>query len=156
MQQLPDELKTQVAIPLNATVFLAHQLAGADIKNRPVYRYVEHLDSQGSKSFAENLHSCLCINKRDPETGVSTINWSKIRARVPVTPFGLIKLDSYVVDVHLVNDQYVASETSRRIIRKGETGLVTPDPEIAANLRAKERPTMIRATSDFAEENGLD
>lgn len=156
MQMLPDELKTQVAIPFKATVFLAHQLAGADIKNRPVYRYVDHLDSQGSKSFAENLHSCLCINKRDPETGVSTINWSKIRARVPVTPFGLIKLDSHVVDVHLVNDQYIASETSRRIIRKGETGLVTPDPEVAANIHAKERRTMVRPTADFAAENGLD
>lgn len=149
MQMLPDELKTQVAIPLRATVLLAHQLAGGDIKNRPVYRYVDHLDCQGSKSFAENLHSCLCINKRDPDTGVSTINWSKIRARVPVTQFGLIKMDSVVVDIHLVNDQYTASESSRRIIKKGEAGLVTPaDAGVAANMAAKKKNSPGRAVID--------
>jgi hypothetical protein len=148
IQILPDELKTRVAVPFNATVMLAHQLAGSDIKNRPVYRYVDHLDCQGSKAFAENLHSCICINKRDPDTGVSTINWSKIRATVPVTPFGLIKLDSIVADVHLVNDEYVASETSRRIVKKGESGFVTPDPEVAANLSAKRKPSASRGLVD--------
>lgn len=142
VQILPDELKTRVAVPFRATVLLAHQLAGGDIKNRPVYRYVDHLDCQGSKAFAENLHSCLCINKRDPDTGVSTINWSKIRARVPVTQFGLIRMDSIVVDIHLVNDQYTASETSRKIVKKGEAGLVTPDPDVAAS--AKKKPGAMR------------
>lgn len=139
MQQLPDELKVSVAIPFKATVFLAHQLAGGDIKNRPAYRYVDHLDCQGSKSFAENLHSCICINTRDPDTRVSTINWSKIRASVPATQFGLIKMDSTVADIHLVNDQYIASETSRRIVKKGEAGFVTADPTVAANLMAKKK-----------------
>lgn len=137
VQTLPDDLKTKLAVPFRATVLLAHQLAGGDIKDRPVYRYVDHLDCQGSKAFAENLHSCLCINKRDPDTGVSTINWSKIRARVPVTQFGLIRMDSTVVDIHLVNDQYTASETSRRIVKKGEAGLVTADPNVAASVKKR-------------------
>jgi len=148
VQALPDELKTRIAVPLGATVMLAHQLAGSDIKNRPVYRYVDHLDCQGSKAFAENLHSCLCINKRDSDTGVSTINWSKIRARVPVTPFGLIQMDKVVVNVHLVNDEYSASETSRRIVKRGESGLVTPDAEIAKNLAAKKKSQAARGLVD--------
>jgi hypothetical protein len=127
VQILPDNLRTMVAVPLDCTVLLAHQLAGGDIKKIPAYRYVTHLEAQGSKAFAENLHSCLCINTRDPETRVSTINWSKIRATVPTTPYGLIRMDDTVVNIHLVNDDYVASETSRRIIRKGEDGLVAPD-----------------------------
>lgn len=139
IQQLPDELKVKVSVPLRATIFLAHQLAGGDIKNRPVYRYVDHLDCQGSKSFAENLHACLCINTRDPDTRVSTINWSKIRATVPATQFGLVRMDATVADIHLVNDQYIASETSRRIVKKGEAGFVTADPTIAANLMAKKK-----------------
>jgi hypothetical protein len=36
-------------------------------------------------------------------------------------------MDDTVVNIHLVNDDYVASETSRRIIKKGEDGLVAPD-----------------------------
>lgn len=127
MAQLPDNIRTQIAVPMGATVMLAHQLAGGDIKKIPPYRYVTHLDAQGSKAFAENLHSCLCINTRDPASNVSTINWSKIRALVPQTPFGLIKMDEHVVNIHLVNDQYEACETSRRIIKKGEAGFVAPD-----------------------------
>jgi hypothetical protein len=127
VQILPDNLRTMVAVPFDCTVMLAHQLAGGDIKKIPAYRYVTHLEAQGSKAFAENLHSCICINTRDPETRVSTINWSKIRAMVPTTPYGLIRMDDTVVNIHLVNDDYVASETSRRIIRKGEDGLVAPD-----------------------------
>ena len=131
VQILPDNLRTMVAVPFGCTVFLAHQLASGDIKKIPAYRYVTHLEAQGSKAFAENLHACLCINTRDPETRVSTINWSKIRAHVPVTPYGLVRMDDHVVDIHLVNDEYVASESSRRIIKKGEEGLVAPDPTIA-------------------------
>jgi len=127
VQQLPDDLRTRVAVPTGCSIMLAHQLAGSDIKKIPAYRYVTHFDAQGSKAFAENVHACLCINHRDPETRVSTINWSKIRAAVPATPFGLIRLDDTIVDAHLVNDDYVASESSRRIIKKNEAGLVLPD-----------------------------
>jgi DnaB-like helicase C terminal domain len=140
MQMLPDNLRTTVAVPFNCTVLLAHQLAGGDVKKIPSYRYVTHLDAQGSKAFAENLHACLCINTRDPDTRVSTINWSKIRASVPVTPYGLIRMDDHVVDIHLVNDEYVASESSRRIIKKGEDGLVAPDPVMSLK---RPRPTGI-------------
>lgn len=127
MQQLPDNIRTSIAVPFSGTVMLAHQLAGGDIKKIPPFRYVDHLDAQGSKAFAENLHACLCINKKDETVNVSTIHWSKIRANLPVTKYGLIKLDPHVVDVHLVNKEYEACETARRIVKKGEAGFVMPD-----------------------------
>lgn len=126
MQQLPDNVRTGIAVPFECTVMLAHQLAGGDIKKLPPFRYVDHLDAQGSKAFAENLHACLCLNKKDEAVHVSTIHWSKIRAHLPTDPRGLIKLDPDVVDVHLVNKEYEACETARRIIKKGEAGFVTP------------------------------
>lgn len=137
MQQLPDTIRTEVAVPFACTVMLAHQLAGGDIKKIPPFRYVDHLDAQGSKAFAENLHACLCLNKRDETVNVSTINWSKIRAFVPVTPRGLIKLDPDVVDVLLVNKEYEACETARRIIKKGEAGFVAPDDTLVSKKPAK-------------------
>lgn len=127
MQMLPDELRTCVSMPLNCTIMLAHQLAGGDIKKIPVYRYVNHLDAQGSKAFAENLNACLCINTRDAETRVSTINWSKIRSGVPRIPTGLIRMDDVVVDMHLVNEQYKACEAARKIIKRGDVEPVSPD-----------------------------
>lgn len=127
MQQLPDHVRTGVAVPFACTVMLAHQLAGGDIKKIPPYRYVDHLDAQGSKAFAENLHACLCINKRDEVVKVSTINWSKIRAASPQQKTGLIKLDQDVVAVHLVNKEYEACETARRIVKRGEAGFVSPE-----------------------------
>jgi hypothetical protein len=131
MQQLPDNIRTNIAVPFNCTVMLAHQLAGGDIKKIPPFRYVDHLDAQGSKAFAENLHACVCINAKDEAVNVSTINWSKIRAHLPVTKYGLIKLDPDVVDVHLVNKEYEACETARRIVKKGEVGFVAPDAATA-------------------------
>lgn len=125
MKVLPDTIRTTVAVPFGCTVMLAHQLAGGDIKNKPPYRYVTHLDAQGSKAFAENLHSCICINTRDEDTRVSTIYWSKIRASVPVTPYGLIRMDDNVVDIHLVNDEYTASESARKILKRGEIAPVS-------------------------------
>lgn len=140
MQMLPDELRTNVSVPLNCTIMLAHQLAGGDIKKIPVYRYVDHLDAQGSKAFAENLHACLCINTRDAETRVSTINWSKIRSGVPRIPTGLIRMDDVVVDMHLVNEQYKACEAARKIIKRGDVEPVSPDD--VRNFRPPARRVM--------------
>ncbi|NDD52380.1 hypothetical protein EBZ39_00620 [bacterium] len=137
MQQLPDAIRTQIAVPFNSTVMLAHQLAGGDIKKIPPFRYVSHLDAQGSKAFAENLHACMCINQKDEVVNVSTIHWSKIRAALPITKYGLIKLDPDVVDVHLVNKEYEACETARRIVKKGEVGFVAP--EDAGDLKKPKR-----------------
>lgn len=121
LQMLPDELKTKVSIPFNCAIFLAHQLAGNDIKNIPSHRHVTHLDAQGSKSFAENLHACVCLNKPDPETRVSTINWSKIRFNRPASPYGLVQIDENVVDVRAVDDEYYVNDLAKKIMRRDDT-----------------------------------
>jgi hypothetical protein len=121
LQSLPDELKTHVAVPFGATVFLAHQLAQGDIKSIPPYRYVSHGDAQGSKAFGENVHACICLNKPDPETWVSTIHWSKIRFDRPSCgPYGLVKIDENVVDVWQADDEYQINDIARKIVRRGE------------------------------------
>lgn len=129
IKKVPDDLRTLVAVPYGTTIMLAHQLATGDIKGRPVYKYVGHEDAAGSKSFAENVHACIGINHRDHATNVSTIYWSKLRAVRPITPYGLIKMDDHVVDVHLVNDDYIACPTSRAILRKGDVRVVDPYAE---------------------------
>jgi hypothetical protein len=121
LQQLPDELKTHVGIPFSCTVFLAHQLAGSDIKNIPPYRHVTHYDAQGSKAFAENLHACLCLNAADPECRVATINWSKIRFGRPASPFGLVQIDENVVDVRSVDGEYYVNSLAKKIMRRDDT-----------------------------------
>lgn len=132
IKQVPDQLRTQVAVPKGTTIMLAHQLAQGDIKDRPVYKYVGHADASFSKSFAENLHACMGINTRCNSTNVSTIYWSKLRAVRPITPYGLIKMDDHVVDVHLVNDDYIACPTSRAILRKGDVRVADPYAETSS------------------------
>ena len=148
IKNVPDDLRTHVAVPFGATVMLAHQLAGGDIKNKPAYKYTSHLDAAGSKSFAENVHACLCINTRDQETKVSTIHYSKIRAYVPVSRRGLIRMDDNIVDIHLVNEEYTASDTARKILRRGD---VAPVAASAVNEPRRRIIPMDR----FAEDNGL-
>ena len=139
IQSLPDELKTHVAVPFGTTVFIAHQLAQGDIKNIPPHRYVSHADAQGSKAFGENVHACLCLNKPDPETHVSTINWSKIRFDRPACgPYGLVKIDADVVDVWQADDEYYINDVSRKIMRRGEMSAVAT-PEMATAGRPPRR-----------------
>lgn len=142
IKNAPDQLRTRVAGPMQCTVVLAHQLAGNEIKNMPPHRYIDHLSAAGSKSFAENLHACLCINKYDPKTFVSTINWSKIRANRPEKATGLIKMHDTYVDVALVNDEYTVSESGRCILRRGDVAPVTPEEADAARPRQASRRIM--------------
>lgn len=126
IKQVPDDLRIHVAVPMRSTVFLAHQLAPGEVKKFKPYQYIGHLDASGSKSFAENVHSCLGINQRDHTTRVSTAYWSKIRMGEPISRYGLIRMDDTLVDIHLVNDEYVACPASRAIMRKGDVRPAAP------------------------------
>ena len=150
IKNAPDQLRTRVAGPMQCTVVVAHQLAGNEIKDLPPHRYVDHLCAAGSKSFAENLHACLCINKYDPKTFVSTINWSKIRANRPEKATGLVKMHDTYVDIALVNDEYTVSESGRCILRRGDVAPVTPEEADAARPRPPVR--RIQPVDTFAND----
>lgn len=142
LQQLPDELKTLVAIPFRSVVFLAHQLAGSDIKNIPPYRHVTHYDAQGSKAFAENLHACVCLNRPDPESRVSTINWSKVRFSRPTSPYGLVRIDENVVDVRAVDDEYYVNDLAKKIMRRDEAAPTAHNNAVVNPTEATRRRVM--------------
>jgi hypothetical protein len=132
-----DQLRARIAVPSGAVIMLAHQLAQGEVKNIPTYRYVSHADASGSKSFAENLHACLCVNKRDEACHVSTIYWSKLRYLRADNLKGLIKIDDKTAEIRLVNDEYTASEAAKRIIQRGDIGPVSP--EEVANITNRPR-----------------
>ncbi len=126
IKQVPDDLRTTVAVPMRCSIMLAHQLAPGEVKKFKAWQYISHLDASGCKSFAENLHSCMCINQRDLETRVSTIYWSKVRTGVPASYHGLIRMDDRVVDIHKVDDQYSACSTTRAIVERNGVRVVSP------------------------------
>jgi hypothetical protein len=113
---LPDELRRHIADEFDATLLIAHQLAAGDIKSYPPSRYSHHHDSQGGKSFAENLHACCCLGMRDIDTKACTLHWSKIRAFMPESPLGIVKIHDHYVDVNLVNDKYRVCKQSKKIL----------------------------------------
>ena len=120
LRLLPDQLRRYIADPFGATILLAHQLAQGEIKGYPPSRYVHHHDSSMGKSFAENLHACFCLGNRDPDSHVSTLHYSKIRASRPVSPMGLVKINDDWVDVGLVTDKYIVCRGSKKILSKGD------------------------------------
>ena len=117
---LPDQLRRYISDPFGATVLVAHQLAPGDIRTYPPSKYVHHHDSQAGKSFAENLHSCFCLGVRDIDSRVCTIHYSKIRANVPASPLGLVRIHDHYVDVNLVTDKYKI--VGKKIMNKDEVG----------------------------------
>jgi len=146
-----DQLRARIAVPTGAVIMLAHQLAQGEVKNIPAYRYVSHADASGSKSFAENLHACLCVNARDEACHVSTIYWSKLRYLRADNLKGLIKIDDRVAEIRLVNDEYTASEAAKRIIQRGDIAPVTPE-EAAALTRPRSTARRIMPVDTFAED----
>lgn len=117
---LPDQLRRHISDEFNASVLVAHQLAPGDIRTYPPSKYVHHHDSQAGKSFAENLHSCFCLGVRDIDSRVCTIHYSKIRANVPSSPLGFVRIHDHYVDVNLVTDKYKIA--GKKIMSKDEVG----------------------------------
>jgi replicative DNA helicase len=146
-----DQLRARIAVPSGAVIMLAHQLAQGEVKSIPPYRYVSHADASGSKSFAENLHACICVNARDEACHVSTIYWSKLRYLRADNLKGLIKIDDRVAEIRLVNDEYTASEAAKRIIQRGDIAPVTPE-EAAALTRPRAAARRIIPVDTFAED----
>ena len=146
-----DQLRARIAVPTGAVIMLAHQLAQGEVKNIPPYRYVSHADASGSKSFAENLHGCICVNARDESCHVSTIYWSKLRYLRADNLKGLIKIDDRVAEIRLVNNEYTASEAAKRIIQRGDIAPVTPE-EAQALTRPRSTPRRIMPVDTFAED----
>lgn len=151
IKNIVDQLRTRVAVPNGAVVMLAHQLAPGQIDKVPAYRYVSHFDSSGSKSFAENVHACLCVGKRDESCHVSTIYWSKLRYLRADNLKGLIQFHPKVAEIRLVNDEYTVSEAAKRIIQRGDIAPVTPE-EAATLARPRSTPRRIMPVDTFAED----
>lgn len=118
IKTLPDQLRRHIADQFSATVLIAHQLAPGDIRTYPPSRYIHHHDSQGGKSFAENLHACCCVGVRDINSKASTLYWSKIRAYMPTSQVGVLRIHDHYVSVDLATDKYRVCSSSKKILDK--------------------------------------
>jgi hypothetical protein len=131
---LPDQLRRYISDQFGATIMIAHQLAPGDIRTYPPSRYIHHHDSQGGKSFAENLHCCFCLGVRDIDTRVCTLHWSKIRASIPQSPMGLIRIHDHWVDVNLVTDKYRVCSASKKILAKDDVRPYSGGPALKSRI----------------------
>lgn len=127
LKMLGDTIRYSLAAPYGATILLAHQIAGDDAKKKPFYRYLHHFDVQGCKAFAENLHSCVCINKEDPDTKARLIHFSKVRYGNPDNTKGIIKIKPEYCAIDLVTDYYMVDEFAKKIVPKSETRSTSGD-----------------------------
>jgi hypothetical protein len=145
IKTLPDQLRRQISDQFGATVLVAHQLAPGDIRTYPPSRYIHHHDSQGGKSFAENLHACCCIGVRDMNSKASTLYWSKIRAYMPVSQVGVVRIHDHYVDVDLVTDKYRVCSSSKKILDKKDH---FPISSAIESVTGKDKPSGMDAYSD--------
>lgn len=145
LKMLPDTLRYSLAAPYGATVMLAHQIAGAAAGQKPFHRYLHHFDVQGCKAFAENVHSCVCVNKEDPDTGARLINFSKIRYGAPDKPTGIIMIKREYCAIDLVTDHYHVDEFSKKIVPKNEISSGTD-----ANDRRRDPPRRLMPGDNFS------
>lgn len=120
LAQLADDIRHEICDEFDCSVLVAHQLAPGQYSKIPPGKLMDHTQASHGKGFATNLHACACINSKDPETHVSTINWSKIRGLIPPSTHGLVQIPRDLVDMRLVSDQYYIDTVTNRILRRGD------------------------------------
>lgn len=115
---LGNKLRESIAVPMGATVWLAHQFAPDQNKRAPT-TLLSHEDASESKSFAENMPLCMCLGVRDKNTGCSVINWSKLRygaADCTLLPPAIVKIDWRYSVLEDVSGHYSLDLMSRSIV----------------------------------------
>lgn len=81
----------RIAAVLDCPVWVVHQLSGV-ASSRPPQKYAHHSDAAYCKSFANYAWAALCLGTKDPETGVFSLNASKLRNAETVPP-KLVKIN---------------------------------------------------------------
>lgn len=145
---LGNRLRETIAIPMDATVWLAHQFAPDQNKRAPT-TLLSHEDASESKSFAENMPLCMCLGVRDKTTGCSVINWSKMRygsADCHLLPPAIVKIDWRYSVLEDVSRNYSLDLTSRSIV----------DARSAAQLGGTEQLQQRQQRQNGASLLGLD
>lgn len=70
--------KSEIAVPFDCTVWVAHQLRGASCKQPPSY-IPHHSEAQWCTSFADNAWFAFCLGTKDTEHNVCQLVASKTR-----------------------------------------------------------------------------
>lgn len=78
MRSFGNEIRMKIAGAFDCTVWLLHQMSGTANAKNPTTPLL-HTDAAGCKSLADNMANCLCLGRKDKETGCLYLTFSKTR-----------------------------------------------------------------------------
>ena len=78
MHTFGNEVRMKIAGAFDCTVWLLHQMSGTANDKSPTTP-LAHTDAAGCKSLADNMANCLCLGRKDKDTGCLFLNFSKTR-----------------------------------------------------------------------------
>jgi hypothetical protein len=112
--------RLQIAIPLNTTVWILHQIAGAACNLSPA-KLLHHNDAAEAKSFADNLSLCMCIGNPDRNSGCRLMNFSKVRNK-PVERIAplLFSIHEQFARIEDMSDTMAVDGSGARIVSRAD------------------------------------
>lgn len=136
-----DCCKKELAVPLNAPVWVFHQLTGE--ANKRTHKVQQHYtDAAESKGFAENLAFCFALGTKDDETNTLLFSCSKARrAQVGHPPTLVIEGDFFRLTE---SKQFTYDTKTKSFIRKSN---MQGEGESVSVVNSSAEPTLLPAPS---------
>lgn len=132
LKTFPMHCKQKIAVPHNASVWIAHQLSGA-ANAKGTSQAQHHTDAAETKSFAENLVFCFTVGTKDQTTSNCVLAKTKAR-RAGGSPHRVIRVAGELWRVEDVDHLYAIDPATNRIVSRSELNRVHDAREPATAL----------------------
>ncbi len=132
LKSFPLHCKQKIAVPYNATVWIAHQLNGT-ANSKGSSQVQHHTDAAETKSFAENLVYCFTVGVKDQATNLCVLAKTKAR-RSGGSPTRIIRVEGEMWRVADQSHLYTIDPTTNRIAAIRDLNRVQDGSDSAASL----------------------
>lgn len=122
LKTFPLHCKQKIAVPYNASVWIAHQLSGS-ANSKGSGQAQHHTDAAETKSFAENLVFCFTVGTKDPISANCVLAKTKAR-RAGGSPHRVIRVAGELWRVEDVDHLYAVDPATSRIVSRSELNRV--------------------------------
>lgn len=115
LSQYVDQVRNQIAIPMDCPVWVLHQFHGAVNSKAPGAR-VSHHEASGSRNFADNCNFAFGLSPYNRTTGLLTVTMSKHRRTAGREDDTIVRFDGRFGAFVSPDQDYVVDPQTRQIV----------------------------------------
>lgn len=130
-----DQVRSQIAVPLDCTVWVPHQLHGDSTRRSPGAK-IHHSEARGCRNFADNSDFAFCLSPYNKANGLLTVNCTKHRRAPGMEDGAIVHFDGRFGAFRDPDQAYAVDPMTRQIVPRaflgGGGGILTSGGVISA------------------------